>query len=142
MARPTKYKKKYCKMIIDFFKREPFIKEKIITTYKDGTEKEDIKLIPCNFPTIEGFAVSIGVCHNTILNWLDNNLEFLRAYNYAKACQKDILTQNGLLGLYNCLFAKFVAINSTDMKEKSEQEVNLNVYSDKTKKEIESIINE
>jgi hypothetical protein len=52
------------------------------------------------------------------------------------------LTQNGLRGNYNCLFAKFVAINATDMKEKSEHEVNLNVYSDKTKKEIESIINE
>jgi hypothetical protein len=119
-GRPTKYKNIYCQMIIDYFKREPFTQEKIITTYKDGTTKEGIKLIPCNFPTIEGFAVSIGVCHNTVLNWLNDNPRFLSAYNYAKACQKDILTQNGLLGLYNCLFAKFVAINSTDMVDKQE----------------------
>ena len=142
MARPTKYKKKYCDKIIEYFKKEPFRQVSEITTYKDGTTKETIKLIPCKFPTIEGFAVSIGICSKTVLNWLQDNPEFLRAYDYAKSCQKDILTQNGLLGLYNCLFAKFVAINSTDMRDSQEHNIKINNYTDKTKKEVEEIINE
>lgn len=108
-GRPSKYDSKYCQMMIDYFNRIPY-------------EKVKRKLVVSDFPTFEGFANKICTTTNTIVDWTEKHEDFLLAYRQCKAYQKDILTQNGLRGNYATLFAKFVAINATDMKEKTEVE--------------------
>ena len=105
-GRPTKYKPEYCKEIIKYFSTEPYSKTK------------DHKFIPNRLPTLLRFAMSIGVNVDTLHEWVRQNKEFSEAFNTAKELYKQFLSDNGLLGLYNSNFAKFIAINTTDMIEK------------------------
>jgi hypothetical protein len=120
-GRPTKYRKEYCQKLVEFFSIEP-TKEvtKTITTAK-GTVIEEPVERAARLPTFERFAVNIGACVDTLIEWTKKHKEFSEAYTYAKALQKDILVTNGLLGLYDAGYAKFVSINCTDMRDRQER---------------------
>lgn len=119
-GRPTKYKPEYCQAILDYFnKSATTVKQKTYVT-KNGTEiVEEVEKANA-MPTIEGFARSIEINTESVTNWVKDHEEFSDAYLRAKAMQKDILIENGLKGLYNSQFATFVAINCTDMRQKTE----------------------
>ena len=125
---PTKYKESYCQEMIDYFNNPD------TTMLKDGTVVTD-------YPTFEAFATKIDVCTKTLDNWKDRG-EFLQAYLKCKNIQKHILIQKGLYGDFNPGFAKLVAINTTDMKDKTEVEqttTNIVVGSDKEKSILEEL---
>ena len=121
MGRPTKYDPKYCEDLVAFFAREPnqtieIIDEdgrKTVATNKYG----DPILKACPLPTFEGFALSIGVHRETLLNWAEVHEDFFDALKKAKDYQKEILIQNGLVGAYDKTFAIFTAKCVTDMRE-------------------------
>lgn len=131
LGRPTKYKAKYCGQLIKFFEQEPY-EDVVIPHYDKAKGKEgkvivweDFKRMPNKLPTLRDFAKSINVGMTTIYNWLDEkhrqyHKEFADAFTRAKDLRKWFLIQNGLQGLYNPLFAKFTAINVTDMKDTKE----------------------
>lgn len=124
IGRPSSYNPEYCDQIIKFFSREPFT----VLLVDDGggnkvpalDRKGQPILIPCTFPTKEGFARSIGVCRDTIHEWSRVYSDFSDAIKKAETIQKDILIQNGLLGAYEKTFAIFVAKNVTDMSDKQD----------------------
>lgn len=122
-GRPTKYTPEVCERIVEFFSKEPFTPVKTV----DGDPVIDrngvVVMQPCKLPTLEGFAIQEGIGTSTIWDWSSNHPQFSAAIMQAKQRQKDILIQNGLFGLYEKTFAKFVAINVTDMVEKSQQEI-------------------
>ena len=129
-GRKSKYNKKFCQTITDYFDQEPYEDVELIHYQKDGVTKKwaDKKRMPKKLPTLVQFAKSIGVCYATVYNWQNEehasfHKEFLEAFTRAKELQKDFLIQNGLQGLYNPLFAKFTAINITDMKDKTESAI-------------------
>jgi len=107
MAAPTKYKPEYCEQIIKFFSIAPTETVKKITTANP-------------FPTIERFCANLKISITTLHEWTKQHDAFMDAYSVAKIMQKDILIQNSLTGRFQSNFAKFVAINCTDMSEKSE----------------------
>lgn len=116
---PTKYSPKFCEAIIRFFKQQPY---SVLKDYRGRTVLNKYgqpALVPVDFPTIEGFAATIGVAKKTMLEWVEKYKEFGNAYTRAKDLQKHILVVNGLNGNYNPRFAQFVATNATDMIEKS-----------------------
>ena len=123
-GRPTKYDPKYCDMLIEFFDRKPY--EHVMTVNDDGgkcvaTNKHGAPVMsPCEFPTFERFAYSIGVHRETLRNWCETNGEFFAAYKKAEMLQKDILIQNGLMGAYEKTFAIFTAKNVTDMRDRQD----------------------
>jgi len=85
----------------------------------------DYKREPRKLPTLVQFAKSINVSYPTVYNWQweksgSFQKEFLEAFTRAKELQKDFLIQAGLMGLYNPIFAKFTAINITDMRDVQE----------------------
>lgn len=120
-GRPTKYDQKYAKALIDFFNREP--SKPIEMTDEDGkptvalNKYGDVIMQPCRLPTLEGFAISIGVHRETLLNWAESHQDFFDALKMAKDYQKEILIQNGLVGAYDRTFAIFTAKCVTDMRE-------------------------
>lgn len=130
-GRPTKYKKTYCQALIKFFDAEPF--EDVALPHYKGKGKDrqvvwtDFKRIANKLPTLVQFAKSIGVGYPTVWQWQNDgergnyHKEFEEAYTRAKELQKDFLLQNGLQGLYNPIFAKFTAINITDMIDSQER---------------------
>lgn len=115
LGRPSKYKKRYAQELIDYFNVDA-------TVIVDGKEKA------VRFPTLERFSIKIGVFVDTLADWANAKYadgtpkypDFLRAYMFAKAMQKDILVANGMSGLYASNFATFVAVNFTDMADKKE----------------------
>ena len=116
-GRPPKYHKKYAKMMVDYFSVDPF-------ELDESGKRRGVR-----FPTLERFAVNIGVSVDTLGNWANAKTkdgetlihpEFFHALRLSKNLQKDILVANGLDGNYASNFATFVAINFTDMVDKSE----------------------
>ena len=119
-GRPTDYKAEYCKAIIKWFEVEPNY-EKELPHYQGGELSwMDYKTFANRLPKFHEFAKSIGVSHQTLLNWCDNHVEFFEAYTQAKELQKYFLIENGLNGCYNAPFAIFVSKNITDMRDRQE----------------------
>ena len=119
-GRPSKYKKEYCEMIVVYFDIEPTKEVEVVTTFKNGTTRESSEERPNHLKFLNKFARSIGVCHDTLIEWTKRHPEFSDAYTHAKELQKEHLITCGLLGLYNPAFAKFTAVNITDMRDKTE----------------------
>ena len=132
VGRPTKYKDKYAKMLVEFFDVEPYTDKEIskVTT-------ENVKILlkidrkPNKLPTFHKFAKLIKVNGDTIVEWANPTIgkgknkkykypKFADAYNQAKELQKYFLIENGLNGLYPSPFAIFTAKNITDMRDQQE----------------------
>jgi len=130
-GRPTKYRPEFVQELIDFYSVEPY-EDIDIPHYKKGELVwTDKKRMPTKLPTLVQFAKhltkkykKIGI--RTVYDWIDPKHssyqeEFSHAYTrVAKPLQKDFLIQNGLQGFNNPLYAKFIAINLTDMRDKIE----------------------
>ena len=126
-GRKSYYHKSYCQKIIDFFDVEPY-EDREIPHYKGkGDDKvlvwTDFKRMANRLPTLRNFAKSIGVGTRTVYHWLEKHEEFRHAFTHAQELRKWFLIENGLNGCYNPLFAKFTAINITDMVDS--KDVNL-----------------
>lgn len=103
MARPTLYDPKFIEMLIKHFNREPYKKIK-----KKGRAD---KIAVCDFPTLAGFAIKIGVHRDTLHEWSTTYPEFGYVYKMAKDYQEHILVTNGMRDLVPANFASFTAIN-------------------------------
>lgn len=134
-GRKTKYKKIYCKKLIDFFTNsarvERQVKEKTTKTLSNGSVyvTEKYEYFSGKLPTFDQFAVEIGVHRDTLLEWSQATKgtkgklkypEFSVAYNRAKQIQKEWLIDVGLKGLAPPASFIFVAKNVTDMTDKQE----------------------
>ena len=108
---PSKYNEDVPKKLINFFSRDLFI------------EMDNGKKMPNRLPTIEKFCTDIDIVTSTFYEWCKKYPELSSAFNKAKQLQKDQLMQLALMGFYKEGFAKFVAVNITDMRDKVEQQV-------------------
>lgn len=108
---PTKYKESYPFELLKFFDRP------IYTTDADGNR------MPSKLPTIERFCCDIGIVTSTFYKWCKEKTELSSAFEKAKQYQKDQLMQMALMGIYREGFAKFIAVNVTDLKEKVEHSI-------------------
>lgn len=131
----TKYKKIYCKRLIDFFENsatvERQVKEKTTKTLSNGSVyvTEKYEYFSGKLPTFDSFAEMIGVSRRTLTNWhlakkgksdKPKYPDFFLAYNRAKQIQKEWLIDIGLKGLAPPASFIFVAKNVTDMTDKQE----------------------
>ncbi len=130
IGRPTVYKPFFCQLLIAFFDIEPYTDINIIHYHADGKTPKwiDKKRMPNKLPSLVDFAKSISVGVTTVYQWVDKECatfkeDFAEAHATANHYVKNHLIQNGLQGLYNPLFTKFVCINVTDMRDKKEVEI-------------------
>ena len=118
---PSRYMKKYCQQMVDYFKRDPteFIEKR---QYYPNGETKSVEQVPIGveMPTFQGFAAEIHVDYDTLLNWRDRYPEFEKAYKQAKQLQEHIWLVNGMSGLYNASFAMFFGKNCLGYKDKQE----------------------
>ena len=101
VGKPTSYKKRYCKDIIDFFNIEPVNK----------------KGLPVKPPMFGAFARKIGVYHQTMLDWVKKYPEFDEAYKEAKNMQQEIIIVGCLLNAYSASFGRFTMKNISDWRD-------------------------
>src|SRR5690349_11818379 len=123
MARPSKYKPEYCEELEKFFDIEPYREVVDIYTYKDGTTKETVKLLPNDMPFIRDFAKKIGVNKDTLYEWAKKHSEFSVALKEVKDLQEKLLVVNGLNGVYNSTFAIFAAKNMIGWRDRNETQI-------------------
>ena len=144
---PSKYKKEYCKKLIEFFDIDPYEDKEMKHFGKDGELKwVDYKRVANRLPTIRNFAKKIKVDFTTLYDWIKKYEEFSHAFTQAKEIRKWFLIENGLNNCYNPAFAIFVAKNITDMRDKQEVEhsgeITIPTIKNATNKELARIIKE
>jgi len=116
-GQPTKYKPEYCKEIIEFFDIEHFNIITETTTYKNGNKTEREVRVPAQLPFFSAFAREIEVTTETLNQWTKKYPDFSDAYKRAKELQKEMLINNGLMGLYNASSYIFTAKNIAGMRD-------------------------
>lgn len=142
-GRPTKYRPEYAQQMVDYFKSKLNAEGK---PYERHVSAFGVKEVPEMIPTFQGFAVSIDVDHDTLMNWRNATNEkgepkypeFFGAYKKCKAIQYDFLAQNAIRGNYNPAFSIFFAKNNLEMvDEQVRKDVKMDV--DEYLKEIEKL---
>lgn len=118
-GRPSEYYPEICKEIIEFFDR-PYTRTELdgITPGEYGGEV--FKTKGNEFPTLEGFCGKTGIAKSTLRKWAEDNPEFHSAFEAAKEMQRAMLFSNALTGHYNASFAKFMAVNLSDYRDRQE----------------------
>jgi hypothetical protein len=119
-GRPTRYRKRFCLEIFEFFDVKPCREVETKIVNKDGSVTTITTEVANDLPFLSAFARKIGVVTNTLDNWADKHPEFLRALTTAKDMYQEMLLTNGLHGRYNSSFAKFVATATTELRDQKD----------------------
>lgn len=126
VGRPTKYKAEYCESIVKYFDIPP---QQVVykeSFFPDGTLKSNDPItLASQFPTLQGYAHSIDVHVDTMIEWCKEYKEFSEAYARAKQMQERVWLINGMSGLYNSQFAQFFGKNCLGYVDKTEQDINV-----------------
>lgn len=125
IGRPTTYKDEYVQEAYKFFDKPLFEKvQKEVATNKGVVTINEER--PNMMPTIEGFACYLGIHKQRLYEWSVKHKDLADALDFGRQRMKEFLNYHALQGNYNSGYAKFFAINSTDMVEKKEIEHTVN----------------
>lgn len=92
--------------------------EQIKLLKSEGAKGESFEnKIKVNLPSIEGFALFLGVSIEAMEEWREKYPEFKRAINRIKLVQKKILMDNGLSGNYNPIITKLLLSSNHGMRD-------------------------
>lgn len=121
-GRPTKYRDDLPEQLLAFFDIElDTIVQKEVVAKDQVTIINEIR--PNRLPTVEGFCRDIKISKRTFHDWVAKYPAFSHALGIAKQMQMNHLIQHALEGTYNAGFAKFLAQNISDYRDKIEQTV-------------------
>lgn len=121
-GKPTTYKKKYCKSIIEYFD-VPLMKKIYTDEYdKDGqlTVKKFSHEVMNDLPTLAGYAASIGHWKDVLNDWASKYEEFGRAFRRCKALQEHFIASHGFAGRSPSHISKFLLSCNFNYIEKSQ----------------------
>lgn len=121
-GRPSKYKTKYCQLIVAYFTREHTETYEETHTNRKGETWTASKLRAVPVPTLQGFSAEVFVSITCLWEWKNRFKDFKKAYSHAQALQLDHLATVTGLGLYNSNWAVFMAKNVSDWRDKRELE--------------------
>jgi hypothetical protein len=127
--KPVHYDESFCQDLLNYFSAPPYISVTKTKVLKDGGVVQEEVDVPTDFPTISGFAVSIGTSRRSIYEWEKAHFEFKEALNIDRSYQEVHLVTNGLRGLFSTAFAIFTAKNVLKWRDKHPDEtdqVNVN----------------
>lgn len=112
-GRPTKYDSIFTEKV------EEYLSEHVDETY-DNKIKVDL-------PTIEGFALYIGVNKTTLYEWDKKYPEFSNSLNKILVEQQKRLINNGLSGDYNSTIAKLILSSNHGMSDRVENKTEVTI---------------
>lgn len=119
---PSLYKPEYCQALLDYFGRPPYEEKMVTVVTKQGDVFQVPKDVACDFPTLAGFAIKIGVHRDTLQEWSHVHPEFSVVYKRAKDFQEHFMAVNGNKGLVNTTFAIFTSKNIINWRDKRDDE--------------------
>ena len=101
-GRPTTYKARYCQDIVAYFSQ------------------------PCDstfFPTVPGFAASIGSHKQRLYEWCEQYEEFRDSFRQSISFAESALTVGAMTRKYDAGFSRFLACNYMSLAEKQDVKV-------------------
>ncbi len=110
VGRPNEYRPEYVEKVDQYLKENQDILE-----IRDNKKK-----LRVNLPTIEGFALFLGVSKSSIYNWKAEYAEFLDSLEKLIAEQKQRLINCGLSGDYNPTICKLILASNHGMTDRQE----------------------
>ena len=114
----TRYRRGLAKALLRHFDVPPRTLRSETTRHPNGEVRQEKTVAePTPLPTFEGFAAGLGVSTAVLRAWRDEHPEFRAAWDMALDRQRELLLQNGLLGLYNAAFARFAAVHLCGMED-------------------------
>jgi hypothetical protein len=119
MARPSEYKKEYIKKVDEYLEIHQDEEVQVVKQSSEKYEMFDNKL-KVDLPTIEGFALFLGVNKTSLYEWEKKDDEFSNALDKIRTEQHNRLINNGLSGDYNSTIAKLVLSSNHGYKERSD----------------------
>lgn len=118
-GRPTKYEERFIDSVDEYLKAnqdEEFEFHKTRGNTSDSYEKK----IKVRLPTIEGFALFLGVDKSTLYEWGEKYDQFSYALEKIITEQKKRLLEKGLSGDYNSTIAKLILSSNHGMSDKTD----------------------
>ena len=130
-GRPTQYRPEICQEMKEFFLNWPEFREVERETASAG-RKVIIKEKLVNYPpTINKFAIRLGVHRDTLHEWSKVHPDFSDIYRLCKSIQEEWWSDRGASGEYNPGFTKLMLVNHSGIKDKITHELD-----DETRKAI------
>ena len=126
-GRSTDYDPRHVTEMLEYFQSWEAYTETVEEFSSNGKKTKVIKQRPNTPPTLGKYAIKIGVHRNTLKEWADVNAPFKCTYDACKQIQEEFLCDKGLLGEYNSNITKFMLVNHTEMRDKTEQTIDASV---------------
>lgn len=118
-GRPSEYKEEYNDKVDDYL--ATCVDTEYDWTKTDGDKTTSFEhRVKVQLPTIEGFAIFIGVPRRTVFDWRDANDEFSHSLDKILVEQKKRLLNKGLSGDYNSTIAKLILSSNHEMSERTD----------------------
>jgi hypothetical protein len=124
-GRPTLYSEEMQKKAdeyLDFSLFETYSKEIVV---KDQIQTINLER-PNSIPSIASLALHLGVHRETLYNWAKAERQFFDTLEHLRQKQQHFLEYHGLTRGYDSGFAKFLAVNVTEYKDKVEEKHEVN----------------
>lgn len=124
-GRPTEYNEEYILKVDEYLEESTDQEVQVVkqANQEKGYETFDNKL-KVNLPTIEGFALFIGVNKTSLYEWEKKYPEFSNALDKIRIEQQKRLINSGLSGEYNPTIAKLILSSNHGMRERTDQTTN------------------
>lgn len=120
-GRPSKFDEKFIKSVDDYLKENT---DEIVQVIKQANTEKGYEMyenkLKVKLPTVEGFALYIGVNKTTLYEWEQNHPEFSNALDKIREEQRARLLNSGLSGDYNATIAKLVLAANHGMSDKQD----------------------
>lgn len=118
IGRPSDYHPRHITEMIEFFQSWPEYREVEKTVVANGRVTK-IKERVVNYPpTLNKYAIKLGIDRRTLFRWAEDNPDFRPTYNACKTIQEEWLSDRATSGEYHAGFTKLMLTNHTDIKEK------------------------
>jgi len=122
-GRPTKYLEEYNNKVDEYLElHQDKELERVGLRSEKGYEKLDY-VLKVDLPTIEGFALFLGVNKTTLYEWDKKYPDFSNSLDKIRIEQQTRLINEGLAGNYNPTIAKLILSSNHGMREKTEQDI-------------------
>lgn len=122
-GRPSDYDPRHITEMLEFFQNWELYRE-VEKEIASGGRKVVIKERLVNYPpTLNKYAIKIGVDRKTLRRWADDNIEFRPTYDACKTIQEEWLSDRGTTGEYNSGFTKLMLVNHSEIRDKVTHEI-------------------
>ncbi len=119
VGRPEEYKEEYIKRVDEYLETRQDDEYEFHKTRGEKSDSYEEK-VRVRLPTIEGFALFIGVSKQAMYRWEVDRPEFRNALDKIRQEQMQRLLDKGLSGEYNAVIAKLVLSANHGLREKAD----------------------